>query len=72
MTGTPPSAVQPAGVPNPRPIVGTWTVEQFIQTMRTGVRPGGVAFPETMPWQNASRMDDTDLSALYAYITANP
>jgi mono/diheme cytochrome c family protein len=72
MTGTPPSAVQPAGVPNPRPIVGTWTVEQFVQTMRSGVRPGGVAFPGTMPWQNASRMDDTDLSALYAYITTNP
>jgi len=70
MTGTPPSAVAPDGVPDPRPIVGTWTVEQFIQTMRTGVRPGGEALQ--MPWQNASRMDDTDLSALYAYITTGP
>jgi hypothetical protein len=38
--------------------------------MRTGVRPGGVAFPETMPWQNASKMTDDDLAALYAYLTA--
>ncbi len=69
MTGMPESIAGPA-VPNPRPIVGTWTVEQFIQTMRTGVRPSGVALQ--MPWQNASRMDDTDLSALYAYITTSP
>lgn len=72
MTGTPPSNVDPAGVPNPRPLVGTWTREQFIQTMRTGVKPTGQAFPARMPWVNASRMDDTDLSALYEYLKANP
>jgi hypothetical protein len=40
--------------------------------MRTGVRPGGVPFPRTMPWQNASKMNDDDLAALYAYLTAPP
>ncbi|CAG1002615.1 partial Fructose dehydrogenase cytochrome subunit, partial [Gammaproteobacteria bacterium] len=65
MTGSPPNPAQPDGVPNPRPIVGTWSREQFAQTMRTGVKPGGVKFLATMPWTNASRMDDTDLSALY-------
>jgi cytochrome c553 len=68
LTGTPPSSVDPAGVPNARPIVGTWTREQFIQTMRTGVKPTGQAFPARMPWKNAARMNDDDLSALYAYI----
>jgi mono/diheme cytochrome c family protein len=67
MTGTPASAAGPA-IPNPRPIVSTWTREQFIQTMRTGNKPTGQAFPATMPWKNASRMDDTDLGALYEYI----
>jgi hypothetical protein len=38
--------------------------------MRSGVKPDGVAFPDTMPWQNASKMNDADLGALYAYLTA--
>jgi len=38
--------------------------------MRSGVKPGGVAFPETMPWRNAAKMTDDDLAALYAYLTA--
>ncbi len=71
MTGTPASAAGPA-VPNPRPIVGTWTREQFAQTMHTGVRPTGQAFPAGMPWKNASRMTDDDLSALYEYIKKAP
>ena len=57
-------------VPNPRPIIATWTREQFVQTMRTGMRPGGAAFTEGMPWQNAAKMTDDDLAALYAYLKA--
>jgi mono/diheme cytochrome c family protein len=68
MTGTPPSAADPIGVPNPRPMVATWSREQFIQTMRTGVRPSGVKFQDRMPWTNASRMSEEDLSALYEYV----
>ena len=72
MTGSPPNPAQPEGVPNPRPLVGTWTREQFIQTMRTGTKPTGQKFPEQMPWVNASRMNDEDLSALYEYLKAKP
>ena len=68
MTGTPASMLIPNGYPNPRPIVGTWTVEEFIQTMRTGVRPTGQAL--NMPWENASQMSDQDLTALYTYLRA--
>jgi cytochrome c553 len=70
MTGTPASAMGPAIV-NPRPSVGAWTQGQFIQTMRTGVRPNGVAFSEVMPWQAAAGMTDDDLAALYAYLSAS-
>lgn len=56
--------------PNPRPLVSSLTLEQFIEMMRTGVRPSGTAFSETMPWQNASQMTDDDLASLYAYLTA--
>jgi mono/diheme cytochrome c family protein len=69
MTGMPASMLGPAVI-NPRPFVSTLTLEQFSETMRTGVRPNGVAFPDTMPWQNASRLNDADLAALYTYLTA--
>lgn len=59
-----------AAIPNPRPLVGALSEEQFITMMRSGVKPDGAAFPATMPWQNAARMTDADLSALYAYLTA--
>ncbi len=71
MTGTEATALSPA-IPNPRPFVGTITLEEFIQTMRTGVRPDGYPLADFMPWENASRMTDDDLAALYAYLTTNP
>jgi mono/diheme cytochrome c family protein len=71
MLGTPASSVGEA-VPNPRPFAGTLTLEQFTEMMRTGIKPNGEAFPESMPWQNAARMTDDDLAALYTYITTAP
>ena len=71
MTGTPASSFGPA-IPNPRPFVGTLTIEEFIQTMRTGVRPSGTLFTEAMPWKTASMMTDEDLEALYIYLTTEP
>ena len=55
MTGTEATAISQA-IPNPRPFAGAVTLEEFIQTMRTGVRPNGVALAALMPWENASRM----------------
>jgi hypothetical protein len=69
VTGAPATSVS-AAIPNPRPLVGTVTEEQFSAMMRSGVKPDGVAFPDTMPWQNAAKMTDDDLAALYAYLTA--
>lgn len=71
MMGTPASSFGPA-VPNPRPFVGSLTLEEFIQTMRTGVRPDGTPFTDAMPWQSAAHMTDDDLAALYAYLKAEP
>ncbi|HRQ36892.1 MAG TPA: c-type cytochrome [Chloroflexota bacterium] len=69
MTGTPATSVS-AAIPNPRPFVSTLTQGQFFEMMRGGIKPNGQPFPETMPWQNAARMTDDDLAALYAYLTA--
>ena len=55
---------------NPRPFISTVSLEEFIQTMQTGVRPNGAAFSPAMPWQNASKMTGEDLAALYLYLTA--
>jgi mono/diheme cytochrome c family protein len=71
VTGSPATSVSPA-IPNPRPFVNTLTPEQFTAMMRSGVKPDGQPFPETMPWQNASKMTDDDLAALYAYLTTEP
>jgi mono/diheme cytochrome c family protein len=68
-TGTAATSVSPA-IPNPRPLVGAVSQAQFIEMMRSGVKPDGVPFPDTMPWENASQMTDDDLAALYAYLTA--
>ncbi len=69
VTGAPATSVS-AAIPNPRPLVSTLSQAQFVAMMRTGLKPGGVPFSDTMPWQNASKMTDDDLAALYAYLTA--
>lgn len=71
MTGAEATAIVPA-VPNPRPLVGRLSQEEFVAMMRSGLRPGNNPFPESMPWQNAAAMNDTDLAALYVYLTAVP
>jgi hypothetical protein len=69
MIGAPATALTTA-VPNPRPFVGLITLEEFVQTMRTGKRPNGTELQ--MPWRNASQMTDEDLGALYVYLTTAP
>jgi mono/diheme cytochrome c family protein len=69
MIGSPATALTTA-VPNPRPFVGLITLEEFIQTMRTGKRPNGTELQ--MPWKNASQMTEEDLGALYVYLTTAP
>ena len=71
MTGTPATQFFDE-VPNPRPLVGTLNVTQFIEMMRTGIRPENNPFPNTMPWQNAAKMNDDDLTALYTFLTTEP
>jgi cytochrome c553 len=68
-TGAPASAAGPA-VPNPRTLVATLDQAQFAEMMRSGVKPGGVAFPPGMPWQVAAQLTDDDMATLYAYLTA--
>ncbi len=70
-TGAPATSVS-AAIPNPRPLVAAHSEAEFVEMMRTGIRPGDRPFPDTMPWQNAAKMTDDDLAALYAYLTTQP
>ena len=62
-----PGGLGPA-TPSIHSFIKVWTREQFIQTMRTGVDPGGHQIQAPMPWQMIGQMDDTELTALYYYL----
>jgi cytochrome c553 len=68
LTGGKQGQLAPIG-PNLRVVRG-WTQDQFISTLRTGVNPDGHQLKPQMPWQMISRMDDTDLTALYNYLAS--
>lgn len=68
--GTHPNPDGPAG-PNLTPggPLATWTADDFIQTIRTGVSPDGHELdPIYMPWREMSQMNDDDLKALFLYL----
>jgi mono/diheme cytochrome c family protein len=46
-------------------LVSRWTAPEFINTLRTGVDPGGHQLREDMPWREIGRMDDEELTAVY-------
>lgn len=49
--------------------VGTWTVDQFRNTLRTGVTPAGRPLnPEYMDWPTVGLMSDEELGAIYLYL----
>ncbi len=60
----------PLAPPGPNLVtVKSWTAEQFITAMRTGVSPTlGPLDPDAMPWENIGLLDDDELTALYEYV----
>jgi mono/diheme cytochrome c family protein len=48
---------------------GSWSKDQFISALTTGVRPDGRQMnPMQMPWRAFSHMDEIELDAIYAYL----
>jgi mono/diheme cytochrome c family protein len=66
--GTPPALnLTPAGRP------GSWTVEQFITAMRTGVTPNGYELdPVAMPWGAIGQATDVELEAIHRFLQSLP
>ncbi len=53
--------------------VGSWTEEQFIATIRTGVNPGGHPLDaELMPWPQIRLSSDDELKAIWMYLQTVP
>jgi mono/diheme cytochrome c family protein len=52
--------------------LGSWTAEDFIQTLRTRVRPNGAPLMGDMPWQAYGRMTDDELTAVFMYLQSLP
>lgn len=49
----------------------TWSDEQFVNTLRTGVTPYGRELnSEYMPWKYFGRMTDDELAAIRRYIVS--
>jgi mono/diheme cytochrome c family protein len=52
--------------------LGTWSKEDFIMTLRTGVTPGGHELSEEMPWKYYGQMTNDELSAVWIYVHSLP
>ena len=48
--------------------LGDWNEEDFIQALRTGVRPDGSVMSQEMPWRYFTEMTDVELKALWMYL----
>lgn len=71
--GLPPSFPKAANLtPDPATGLGKWSEADFVRTLRTGKRPDGTALDPFMPWRNLSRMSDTEMAALWAYLRTLP
>jgi mono/diheme cytochrome c family protein len=53
--------------------LATWTEEQFIATLRTGVTPSGHELDNAfMPWKDYSNFYDDELKAIWLYLQSVP
>jgi cytochrome c553 len=53
--------------------LGSWTSQDFVRTLRTGVtREGRVLDPAFMPWPAYSKMSDLELRAIWKYLESLP
>ena len=49
-----------------------WSEEDFITTLRTGIKPDGYPLNEFMPWEYFGRMTDDELRAVWMYLQSLP
>jgi mono/diheme cytochrome c family protein len=52
--------------------IGNWTGEQFLNSMRRGVRPNGEHLYPVFPYTAFTKISDEDVVALFAYLKSIP
>jgi hypothetical protein len=53
--------------------MGSWSEEEFIKTIRTGINPNGEQLdPQLMPWKKIAQLSDNELKAIYLYLQTIP
>lgn len=68
--GTPPDFPPAANItPNG---IGHYTLEDMKRLLRSGVRPDGSRVNAGMPWRFTQSLDDTEITAIYAYLRTVP
>ena len=58
--------------PHPQAGIGKWTEAEFVRAMREGVRPDGAHYFPAFPYPSYTKILDTDLSDLWAYLRSLP
>lgn len=48
--------------------LGTWTNDDIVKALRTGVRPDGRVLSPNMPWASFANLSDEDAYAIAAYL----
>lgn len=52
--------------------IASWSEEDFLKTIHTGVTPGGKTLSDEMPWKDYSQMTDDELKAVFTYLQTLP
>ena len=52
--------------------LGSWTEEQFINTLRTGITPSKHQLNDHMPWKTYKLMTDDELKAIFMFLHSIP
>lgn len=52
--------------------LGTWSQDDIIRALRTGVRPDGRVLAPVMPWRSYAALTDADARALVRYLKSLP
>lgn len=69
----PPGVFYPPNLTSdPETGLGTWSQEDIVTAVRTGMRPDGRALVPVMPWPSYAALTDADAQALAAYIKSLP
>ena len=58
--------------PHPQAGIGRWTEADFIRAMRMGVRPDGAHYFPAFPYSSFTKIRDSDLRDMWAYLRTLP